>query len=308
MSERLAGLKDAEKLVMVTGLILRHAAAVLGYADDARLPLTFENSGLDSLSAMELRNMLNASTGLRLSPTIIFDYNTPDALARYIVNEMDGPATSTDTILQSDEATSDNSARILVQDSVEALFKDAVDTGRTSDGVQLLRAASRLRSTFGPKCDLGLLPSPMTFTRGRELPHLVFVCTSTITSGVHAYARIASQFRDERPVSAIRLCGFSAGEPLPSSHGAAVETLARQVIDLVGDEPFVVGGYSSGGNFAYALGHYFEKVRNENLVGVALLDTFPATNMENMEREFSNEFSTRYSKELTPWDSTIPQD
>jgi acyl carrier protein len=44
----------------------------------------FQDIGFDSLSGVELRNRLKTAPGLTLSPTLIFDYPTPTALAEHL--------------------------------------------------------------------------------------------------------------------------------------------------------------------------------------------------------------------------------
>lgn len=64
-------------------MLLGHAGAA-----DVDLDKDFLESGFDSLSAMELRNGLNAATGLRLPPMVVFDSKTPRELAAYLHDEM----------------------------------------------------------------------------------------------------------------------------------------------------------------------------------------------------------------------------
>ncbi|HEY0933231.1 MAG TPA: beta-ketoacyl synthase N-terminal-like domain-containing protein, partial [Trebonia sp.] len=94
LATRLAGLDPAEREQEVTGLVCAHAAAVLGYSADADLDpgRAFRDMGFDSLTAVELRDRVNAASGLALPSTVVFDYPSPGALAREIIARLPGGA------------------------------------------------------------------------------------------------------------------------------------------------------------------------------------------------------------------------
>lgn len=89
---KLLDLPDSDRQRAVLDVVRAEAATVLGLASAASLEphRPFRELGLDSLMAVELRNRLAAATGLSLKTTLLFDYPTPAALARFCMEQLLG--------------------------------------------------------------------------------------------------------------------------------------------------------------------------------------------------------------------------
>ncbi|MFI2415961.1 SDR family NAD(P)-dependent oxidoreductase, partial [Streptomyces sp. NPDC018947] len=95
---RLRSLDEAGQRQELLDVVRTAAAEVLGHAHTADIPedRAFRDLGCDSLTAVELRDRLHGTTGLRLPATLLFDHPTPRVLATHLWTETFGshPAAS----------------------------------------------------------------------------------------------------------------------------------------------------------------------------------------------------------------------
>ncbi|MFD6397595.1 SDR family NAD(P)-dependent oxidoreductase [Nocardia sp. NPDC060249] len=92
--ERLTALPVAERTAAALTMVRAEATIVLGLTDpdDIAPERAFRELGIDSLTAVELRNRLATATGLRLPTTLVFDYPNPAAVAELLL-ELTGATT-----------------------------------------------------------------------------------------------------------------------------------------------------------------------------------------------------------------------
>ncbi|MEE1781632.1 beta-ketoacyl synthase N-terminal-like domain-containing protein, partial [Streptomyces sp. SP17BM10] len=83
----LAPLTPAERARRLLRLVRVSAAVVLGRPGPEAVQAgeTFRNQGIESITAVELRDLLREATGLRLPSTVVYEHPTPTELADHLV-------------------------------------------------------------------------------------------------------------------------------------------------------------------------------------------------------------------------------
>ncbi|MFI1769798.1 SDR family NAD(P)-dependent oxidoreductase [Streptomyces sp. NPDC020800] len=144
LAERLATLTVDQQHDTLITLVRTHTATVLGHSTpDAIHPeRAFRDLGFDSLAAVELRNRLARTTGLRLPSTLVFDHPTATALAQHVRTRL-LPRSAATTEISSEHSLLADLGRL--EEALSSAVSPSSGTAALDESARA-RLASRLRS------------------------------------------------------------------------------------------------------------------------------------------------------------------
>ncbi|MDX3692638.1 SDR family NAD(P)-dependent oxidoreductase [Streptomyces europaeiscabiei] len=115
----LSHLPESRRRDAVADLVRTTLAAVLGHAPETpiRPDTPFTQLGLDSLTALELRNSLSHATGTTLPATLVFDHPTPEAVVDLLLADL-APAERADDPMSASTTPHSSESAALADDPI----------------------------------------------------------------------------------------------------------------------------------------------------------------------------------------------
>ncbi|WP_217213030.1 type I polyketide synthase [Streptomyces sp. AC550_RSS872] len=153
LADRLARLPEPERAARVLALVREEAAHALGLrsAESVRPDQPLRDLGMDSVTAVDLRNRVSTRLGTKLPATLLFDHPTPTRLTEYLLTGVLATPGGPSRELTSGSTSGSPSAHTPPSDEPVALVAMACRLpGGVSDPDGLWRLVAEGRDAVGP--------------------------------------------------------------------------------------------------------------------------------------------------------------
>ncbi|MGB8943353.1 MAG: type I polyketide synthase [Streptomyces sp.] len=288
--KRLTRLPTGEHESVLRELLRADVAAVLGYPDGDALPAgkSLAELGFDSLTAVQIRNLLSMALNVRLPVEVVFEHRTVDDLALHLLGLLDpldpleGEAAAEDTTTgTAPEDAPGATAAERPAYTLSSLFRTVSAAGQPVAAMHLLVTASWALPTFtaARSAEHALPPIRRSHSRpGSGRPTILYfpAYQPSFVSGRGDFPGFHGSFHDDLDVLEFPHPGIGAGPAVPADRVALARAQAESVLRNAGDGPFVVVGRSAGGNVAHLVTHHLESMGRAP-TGLVLLDTYRIT-------------------------------
>jgi acyl carrier protein len=254
--------------------LLEVCAQVLGTpAEQLEPQRAFAELGMDSVRGLELRNRLADVAHLALPPTLLFDYPTPDELARYFEVRLLSRA-SVEV-----EGRTAHAAAPLVAMCRKAHAADGGSEQTRSAVWQLIDASLRWRLLQpGGAARSGLASKAYAISRKPgTCERLICLPALMPPMAPGQYQRLSAAVEGRHDVVVLSYPGYHSDEALPVDRTSLIACLADGASANAGDGEFALCGWSSGGWVAHAVAAELERRGGRAPHAVVLFDTLTFT-------------------------------
>lgn len=276
----LSGLTDEQRRAVLTDSVNSGIAKIMHLESSHVLDpdRSLQEIGLDSMMAVILRQRLMAVTHLELSPTLLFDYPTPDALISYLYQQTGQAVAGKRLDLVAPGSQLPTTTEPTPEPgTLSQQVARAFNARQFEHGQQLLDIIGVMARRLTHD-SLPLKGSPaVKLATGPDQPELYCVAPF-LPMGVFEYTDFAAQFQQQRNVWVLPNPGFAAEQRLPGHIGQVLNYYQYAIAQSSNHHPFVLVGHSGGGMLAHLLAAHLES-QGIRPVALVLIDSYPPGSM-----------------------------